>query len=228
MSETRTKEGVQADMLASEEDIKWLCSQDRIAALNHPNCPPEMWWFLASLYPLPAKDSPLWDLLTLAEMGRWEKMSDHSLGSWIPAHVSLMPWDQRELFAADCAERVVSIYERAYPYDRRIKEAIRARRFYARGLISVDQWERARESASGAFPPGDPLRKDCAVVFAARSASAWSIVESAYVASRAVGHLVAYSFVDNTFSQESYFDSYLKERRWQWGRIQQYLRGEVV
>lgn len=52
------------------------------------------------------------------------------------------------LFAADCAESVLHIYENEYPNIDRPRKAIQAARDYANGLISKDELDAAREAAS--------------------------------------------------------------------------------
>ena len=62
------------------------------------------------------------------------------------------------LFAADCAERVLHIYERHYPGDDRPRKAIQASKDYANGLITIKQrnaaedagWAAARDAAGAA------------------------------------------------------------------------------
>jgi hypothetical protein len=51
------------------------------------------------------------------------------------------------LFAADCAEHVLHLYERDYPDDKRPRAAIEATRAYARGEIAVAAWAAARDAA---------------------------------------------------------------------------------
>ena len=48
-------------------------------------------------------------------------------------------WDEAtaRLFACDCAERVLHIYEKAYPWDKRIRKAIEAARNYAETLAKA-------------------------------------------------------------------------------------------
>jgi hypothetical protein len=59
------------------------------------------------------------------------------------------------LFAADCAEFVLPIYEKNYPDDKRPRLAIQAARDYANGLITLEElatpWAAAR-AAAGATP----------------------------------------------------------------------------
>ena len=72
------------------------------------------------------------------------------------------------LFAADCAELVLPIYENKYPDDDRPRKAIQAARDYANGLISPEELDAAR-AARAAWDAMDAAR-------AARAASlaAWA------------------------------------------------------
>jgi hypothetical protein len=64
-----------------------------------------------------------------------------------------MNWDDRvaRLFACDCAERVLGIFEREYPGDNRPRECIAVARRYALGLASDTElaaaWVAARDAA---------------------------------------------------------------------------------
>jgi hypothetical protein len=51
------------------------------------------------------------------------------------------------LFAADCAESVLHIYEKRYPNDDRPRKAIQAARDYANGVIGKDELAAARAAA---------------------------------------------------------------------------------
>lgn len=68
------------------------------------------------------------------------------------------------LFAADCAELVLPIYEKEYPSDDRPRRAIQAARDYANGLISKEELAAAYDAASDAM----------ASMFAAARAAAWA------------------------------------------------------
>jgi hypothetical protein len=58
------------------------------------------------------------------------------------------------LFAADCAELVLPIYEKHYPSDNRPRLAIKAARDYANGLITLQElaaeWGASRNAATAA------------------------------------------------------------------------------
>jgi hypothetical protein len=51
------------------------------------------------------------------------------------------------LFAADCAESVLHIYENKYPNDDRPRKAIQAARNYANGVITLKELAAARDAA---------------------------------------------------------------------------------
>lgn len=71
------------------------------------------------------------------------------------------------LFAADCAELVLPIYEKRYPNDNRPRKAIQAARDYANGLISAEELVAACSAADTA------------------TCSAWAAAEAAASATRA-------------------------------------------
>jgi hypothetical protein len=92
------------------------------------------------------------------------------------------------LFAADCAESVLHIYEAEHPDDDRVRKAIQAVREYANGLISADElaekrfkaWQAAGEaSRAAAWAAGDASR---AASRAAAWAAAWAAVDAARAA----------------------------------------------
>ena len=66
------------------------------------------------------------------------------------------------LFAADCAEMVLPIYEKEYPDDDRPRKAIQAARDYANELISVEQLAAARDAAVAAWAAAWAAARDAA------------------------------------------------------------------
>jgi hypothetical protein len=79
------------------------------------------------------------------------------------------------LFAADCAEMVLHIYEKNYPNDKRPRLAIQAARDYANGLIPLEELAAAVAAAWDAASA------------AARAAGAASAASAASAAARAAG-----------------------------------------
>jgi hypothetical protein len=72
------------------------------------------------------------------------------------------------LFAADCAELVLPIYENAYPDDNRPRLAILAARDYVNGLITLEELSAAYAAAYAAWAACDA----CAASVAAAEAAA--------------------------------------------------------
>ena len=85
------------------------------------------------------------------------------------------------LFAADCAELVLPIYEKQYPDDDRPRKAIGAARNYANGIINAAAraaaWAAARDAAWAA---ARAAARDAAwdAAWAAARAAAWDEIKS--------------------------------------------------
>jgi len=74
-------------------------------------------------------------------------------GDWVLWLVLEMNWlDDRalRLFACDCAERVLPIYEKEYPDDDRPRKAIAVARLYADGKATQEELDAARAAAEAA------------------------------------------------------------------------------
>jgi len=111
----------------------------------------------------------------------------------------LKHWNRRtaRLFAAECAERVLPLFEAQYHNDDCARKAIDAARDYANGKISVDDLERASwaaaegaaraadTTASAAWVAAWSVRAEAAT-WAARAA-AWSARAEAGTVARAAG-----------------------------------------
>jgi len=137
-------------------------------------------------------------------------------------------WNERiaRLFAADCAEHVLHIFERHYPNDDRPRKAIEAARKFANGETSVKELERASAAAYNAANAADAAADDAAY-FAANAAdaaaAAYFAANAAYCAADAAS-TAAYCAADATRLSGAGRDN---ERDWQAARLEQYLRGEV-
>ena len=79
-----------------------------------------------------------------------------------------MNWNESvtRLFACDCAERALPIYERDYPKDKRPREAIRVARMFAQGKATNDELAAAWAAAGAA-------------AWAAAGAAAWAAARAA-------------------------------------------------
>ena len=78
------------------------------------------------------------------------------------------------LFACDCAESVLPIFESGKPDDPRPRKAIQAARYYAVGLITAQERDAARAAAGAAA--GDAARLRLAPTVEAMQASAKDLI----------------------------------------------------
>ena len=227
------------DLTPAERDAVQLPPED---AILHPDCPTELWWGLAKDYPLDAMVSVLYPLLTLESPERWTQLEEDNVEKWIELSCKKLAPFQAHLFAADCAERVLAIFEAEYPDDKRPREAIRVRRLFARGEVTAENWHAAWDAALYALEKaqedgeerGDPS-------FSGGIAdAAWAIVSGAAdedhpfrvndtsvnanptIASSLAADARFFAAQHDTCETEK-----SAEFRWQWGRLRQYLRGEV-
>jgi len=87
----------------------------------------------------------------VAEVGG-EHFEASERDKWVARRVRLLSetaWDERRsrLFAADCAERVLHIYESRYPGDSRVRECIDTARRYANGQATMEELDAAGDAA---------------------------------------------------------------------------------
>jgi hypothetical protein len=108
-------------------------------------------------------------------------------------------WNEKNLrlFAADCAEHVLGIYEKQYPNDERPRKAIQAARDFANGLIDAAYAANAANAAAYAYHAAY-----AANVTNAANAAAYVAYAAAYAA----------------------YDACEKEREWQSDRLLELLR----
>jgi hypothetical protein len=123
----------------------------------------------------------------------------------------VMSWNARNLrlFAADCAEHVLHLFERRHPDDTRPREAIAVARRFARGDAAADElrvaYERAAEAAAAAYAAYAAE----AAAEAEAEAEAAGAAHAAYAAGAAAGAAAE------------------AERSWQDARLLAYLNGTV-
>jgi hypothetical protein len=93
-------------------------------------------------------------------------------------------WDERtaRLFACDCAEHVLCLYEAQYPDDRRPRKAIETARRYAEGKAAVEDLTDVWDAAWAAARDAAEAARD-----AAWEAAAWAAGVAAGVAAGAAG-----------------------------------------
>ena len=119
-----------------------------------------------------------------------------------------MHWDDRvaRLFACDCAARVLPIYEKDYPKDKRPRHAVEVARLYADGKASESELAAARDAATDAAMDA---------TWAAAWDAAWAAV---WAAARAAAWAAA-----RTAARAAAWD---KEHKWQVKRLMWYLGDE--
>lgn len=134
--------------------------------------------------------------------------------------------DQRSLatWAADCAERVLPLFERAYPEDDRPRRAIEACRAWVR--TGVFEMSDIRGASLAAHAAARDVKGNDAACFAARAAG--QAVATAHVPQHALGGayyaLKAIAAADPADAEVNV----AKERDWQAQRLPENLRQEIM
>ena len=134
-------------------------------------------------------------------------------------------WNEKtlRLFAADCAEHVLGIYEKTYPNDDRPRKAIQAARDFANGLIDASAAHAYAAYASAAAAYAAYASAGAAAAYAAYAsadaayASAYAAAEAASDAANAANAAAAYA---------AYASVDAAERKWQVNRLKYYLEIE--
>ena len=124
-------------------------------------------------------------------------------------------WNERvaRLFAADCAEHVLHIFEAVYPNDKRPREAIEAARKYARGEISAEE---LRVYANAVY--------DARQTYYTTNYASYAAADAAYYATtNAAGVTYFAAYYARAFS----VSSRAVERQWQVEKLRQYLSGKI-
>ena len=150
------KLGVRKDPMATREQILALANRSKREALWHPNCPLDLWWGYAADYPAEALLTPLGALVLLESPNEWADFERKMARDWVrnqPTHLSPRG---RLLFSISEAERVLPVWEAAYPEDYRPWNAIVKAKEFEAGLASEEEMLRAAKQAGTA---GDAHRR---------------------------------------------------------------------
>lgn len=115
-------------------------------------------------------------------------------------------------WAADCAEHVLSYYEKLFPKDQRLHRAIEAAHLWTKGELKV------REARKAAFEAHAAAREteDEAAASAARAAG--QAVSTAHMAEHAI-HASTYAVKSVAFAKDFNEDAVAEERKWQYQRL---------
>jgi len=166
-------------------DWEELATRDWLTALNSFDCPEELWRRLAQTHPIEAEDSPLFRSFGVSLPGFRSRVSrvyrnaPELLDTWMPAYFRSLPEKTQRLFAADCAELVLEVFESERPKDKRPRLAVEAARAFAKGewtmtkgrlnRAAVAAYAAALDARHGSEPPF--IVDDLPAGFAATAAS---------------------------------------------------------
>ena len=159
---------------------------------------------------------------------------DNDKSCWHEARLlRRLNWDDKQarLFAADCAERVLPLFENMHPDDPRPRLAIAAARNSANGNIGAAAWAAARDAAAAAAR--DAARDAAAAAArdaagAAARAAAWEAAgAAAAAAARAAAWEAARAAAGEAAGAAAWAAAWEAageaERQWQTGRLLYYL-----
>jgi hypothetical protein len=138
------------DPQASAEELEYLARIGPPSALNHPNCPVDMWWKLAKSFPLVAISSPLYELNILAEPEKWESLEQVNAVDWLGKYRVNLSNNNMRHFAADCAMRVLSVFEKQFPDNKFPRQAIETARAWGDRRLGKKQ-QRIHDAAVAVY-----------------------------------------------------------------------------
>ena len=135
-------------------------------------------------------------------------------------------WNGRtaRLFAADCAERVLPLFEQRHPDDIRPRQAIAAARAFARGEIDQQALTVAWDAAGAAAWAADGAAAWDAAWAAAKAAAEGAAEGAAWAAAGDAAWAAAWAAAKAAAGDAAE----PSERAWQTARLLAYLRGEVA
>ena len=124
--------------------------------------------------------------------GRGPHVEDESKSAWSEARLLYRTvWDAKaaRLFASDCAEHVLPIYEKRYPSDTRVRDCISTARQYALGIATEKQlaaaWAAARDAGAAAEAAWAARAAEAAAEAARAAEAAWAAARAAEAAAEA-------------------------------------------
>ena len=222
-----------ANPLATPAEIATL---DKVDAIQHPNCPCELWWELAAQFPMLGPQTVAGQLFLLEAPDRWTALEEKMLDLWINTVCKHLPKEQRHLLAADAMERVLWIWERDNPSDKTVRAAMAIRRQIGQGRATQTTWEQA-QIAIPMMDRGDswpmPAQEMAAdeVKMASRSPD---LDNCLYMTARAIAHEAQWVATGSGVSDawgnpaDVAWDGAMRaERMWQWAQLKKYINGDL-
>ena len=138
---------------------------------------------------------------------------------WILLRPEIIPKKELQFLACDFAEDVLPIFEKEYPDDKRLRQAIEAKRKWARGEISDEQMVEARNAARVAAWTASTTSAVDVVVgaawVAARAArdATWTVIDAAWTAANVAGvtwDSARNVWIDEQGARDAAWNRYLK------------------
>jgi len=216
----KTHKGMLANPTTDPEIVRRLAIKHPRQAIQHPNCPTDLWWKLAATFPIEAKASVLFPLLTLEAPERWLQLEQKKIWDWITFGCLSLPDAQLRLFTVDCAAHVLPRFEEIHPQDNRPRRAIEVAREMAKGKASARDNITARYDASTAAKEANRA-KDYASAYAAESAS-WTLEELSHYSRNVMDcavNAMMHAGEGGAAAQHRKIDA----QRWIWEHLQTYL-----
>ena len=185
---------------------------------------------------------PTWLGPTLYEVevrGQVTHLADKSVAEQARLIRKVEIWNDKtlRLFAADCAEHVLGIYERVCPKDDRPRKAIQAARDFANGLIDRNAAHAAAHAAHAAANAAYSAYSAAEAAYAASYAASYAAANAAYSAAEAAysadaAYAANAQCCRNAYSADYSAASYYAdpadaadaaEKEWQFKRLKHYL-----
>lgn len=160
-----------------------------------------LWWINAELYTFEPDESEV------VEHNETEATKLVCRRGRLVEQVTTWSGRTTRLFAADCAEHVLHLFEQEYPNDTRPREAIETARRYANGEVSAGEASAAKSAAKSAA--------QSAAWSAAKSAACAAAKSAAWSAARYAAWYAAWSAAEDA------------EREWQSARLLDYIEGRA-
>jgi len=236
----RSHQAVSADPQATEVEIRAMSRKNPIGALQHPNCPAALWWLLAGHHPAEAQACVLFELMTLENPEKWTAILEtlenqkvlaatRQIKDQIAEQFKKLSKEDCRRFLADCAERVLPLFEAVYP-TKTPRHAIEIARAYANGEASAAELRVARIVAEkvtdDAFANIMRVKHSAGACYAAMAASQVAAANPRPASVNPAANAMA-QHTKAGDNRRSFDEHRLDEHAWQLRHLQTYLPGKV-
>lgn len=238
--ELQTPDSVGAKWNDPQADPEQLAKQARKVPKTYmnPNLPPSALVLGAANYPLYVEQNPVLALLQLEDPVSFQQIKLNLAVAWSEKMYEQLSSPSKRLYAADCAEHVLPLFEKAYPTDRSVRNAIQAAREFAQspnpsitGLIkaAADVEATGWRVRGGTQHPSGPVESACQSAERCVNGEVKVIKAAAHWARLAVRAAAFLEFKkSHTIAESSHLalDEQNRERIWQANRVRFYYSQE--